>query len=108
MRNQYRIQTVGETYDIAFILFYVSVAAQNDVHPNQAHHTFRQLGQAATLGKTKVVEVEVVARDDDGDGTAVFIEVPFVQVDVYIFVGYRLEEHFGRQVDACFLHTQPG
>jgi len=102
------IQPVGESYNVAFILFHTSVAPHHDIHLYQIHQTFGEFRQTPALCKAKVIEVQIIARNDDGNYPGIFIKMPFVQTDIHIFVGYRLEKHLCRQADTGFLHTESG
>ena len=95
-------------YNVAFILFHTSVAPHHDIHLYQTHQTFGEFRQTPALCKAKVIEVQIIARNDDGNYPGIFIKMPFVQTDIHIFVGYRLEKHLCRQADTGFLHTESG
>ena len=89
-------------------MLYPSIPLHQDVHLDQTHQAFREFRQVSALGKTKVIQVQIIAWNDDGEGMGIFIEVPFVEVDVYEFVRDGFEKHFRRKVYSCFLHSQTG
>lgn len=89
--NENGIQPVGESYNVAFILFHTSVTPHHHIHLYQTHQAFGEFRQTPALCKAKVVEVQIVTWNDDGNYPGIFVKMPFVQTDIHIFVGYRLE-----------------
>ena len=108
LRHQDGVQAVGETGYFTFKGFGLSAAVELYVHVYQSHQAFRQLGQIATLGKAEVIEIKVIARDDDRNKSVAFGKAPVFQVHVHVFVGYGFEEHFCGEPDIGLLHVEAG
>lgn len=91
LRNKNCIQTVGETGNLPFELFHTSVATQCDVHLYHANKPFREFRKTSALCKAEIIEIQVIARNDNRDNSGLFVKKPFIEVDIYVFIGYRLK-----------------
>jgi len=57
------------------------------------------------LCKSEVIQIQVIAGNDDGNDLGGLVKMPVIQADIYIFVGYGLEKHFGGKMYSGFLHA---
>lgn len=60
--------------------------------------------QPLRLGKPVIVEVQVIARDDDGDVPVAGFVFPLPGGDIEKTVGHRLEKQVGRELHAAHAH----
>ena len=108
LRHEDGIESVGESGYLSLIS--IGSAASADAH-FEVHHvddSFRDLRQITALGKSEIIEVEVIARKDDRYFLLSRFEMPFVQVHIHIAIRYGFEEHGGREIQTELFHTHSG
>lgn len=104
LRNEDRIEAVRQPDDTAPELFSPPVAGDLDAERNPLEYPLRNLRQPLRLGKPVIVEVQVIARDDDGDVPVAGFVFPLPGGDIEEAVGHRLEKQVGRELHAAHAH----
>lgn len=87
LRNEDRIEAVRQPDDTAPELFSPPVAGDLDAERNPLEYPLRNLRQPLRLGKPVIVEVQVIARDDDGDVPVAGFVFPLPGGDIEEAVG---------------------
>ena len=108
LRHKYRVETVRESDNLPLIAVGQSVAGNAYTHMEEREQSFREPGQTTALGKAEIVEVQVIAREDNGNRPAPLLVCPTVGLHIDVCVRDRFEEHLRADVQACTLHPQRG
>ena len=101
LRHKNRIEPVRQPDDPPSEVFRTPAARNLHAERHPAEQPFGNLGKALRAGESEIIEVQVVARNDNGYFAVTLREAPRVGFDVEKSVGNRLEEQVGRKPDAA-------
>ena len=101
LRHENRIEPVRQPDDPPPEVFRTPAARNLHAERHPAEQPFGNLGKALRAGESEIIEVQVVARNDNGYFAVALREAPRVGFDVEKSVGNRLEEQVGRKPDAA-------
>ena len=101
------VEAVAETYHTARDEALRVVAAHADGEGEAGGQVLTELGEGLGGCETEVVEGQVTAGQDDGDGSLAGRIVPVLVADIDKFIGYGLEEEFRTHGLAAQGHLGP-